>query len=133
MLDSFPNWRLNKENERLRNVCSNAEFNDHEYVYNTGNQRTKQTRTDDSHAAYTYDDAGQLHTAYTTNSSGSEITTQRYLYGYDAAWNMVKRTNNTSVTTYTVNNLNQATSHFRYDANGNPTDAEPRKPEPNRH
>ena len=72
-----------------------------------------------------YDDAGELRTAYTTNSSAAEITAQRYLYGYDAAWNMAKRTNNAAISTYTVNNLNQVTADSgggtsqTYDSNGN--------------
>jgi RHS repeat-associated protein len=43
-------------------------------------------------------------------------------YTYDPAWNLTKTTNNTSVTTRTVNNLNQITvsgGSYAYDANGN--------------
>lgn len=100
-------------------TSADVELNDHEYVYNVGNQRTKQTYKDDSYITYTYDDAGELRTAYTTNA-GVEITAQRYMYGYDAAWNMTKRTNNAIVTTYTVNNLNQPTGGiYQHDSNGN--------------
>jgi RHS repeat-associated protein len=102
---------------------SNGLWNDHEYVYNQGDQRTKQTYTDDSHVNYAYDDAGELRTAYTTNYLGAEIATERYQYGYDAAWNMTARTNNASVSTYSVNNLNQNTTTYSYDSNGNPTGA----------
>jgi hypothetical protein len=45
-------------------------------------------------------------------------------YTYDQAWNLTKTTNNTLVTSRTVNNLNQITAsggNFTYDANGNRT------------
>lgn len=114
-----------RELETTLNTSADAELNDHAYVYNVGNRRTKQTYTDNSYVTYTYDDAGELRTAYTTNSSGAEITAQRYMYGYDAAWNMTKRTNSAAVSTYTVNNLNQVTADSgnatsqTYDSNGN--------------
>lgn len=117
--NSFDN---NGRQTRTRLMTStDGQLNDHEYVYNVSNQRTRQTYTDDSYVTYTYDDAGQLRTAYTTNSSGVEIATQRYMYGYDAAWNMVSRTNNVTVESYFVNNLNQVDgpADSFYDDNGN--------------
>lgn len=116
--NSFDN---NGRKARTRLMTSaNAELNDHAYLYNVGGQRTQQTFTDDSYVTYAYDDAGELRTAYTTNSSGTEIAAQRYMYGYDAALNMTKRTNNATVSTYTINNLNQNITGYTYDANGNP-------------
>lgn len=110
-----------RETETRLMTGANIELNDHAYLYNVGNQRSQQTYTDDAYVTYTYDDAGELRTAYTTNS-GAEIAAQRYMYGYDAAWNMTKRTNNVTATTYSVNNLNQnTTSYTSYDSNGNPT------------
>lgn len=116
--NSFDNNARQTETRLM--TSGNSELNDHAYVYNVGSQRTQQTYTDNAYVTYAYDDAGELRTAYTTNS-GVEVAAQRYMYGYDAAWNMEKRTNNTGVTSYTVNNLNQNTSSFAYDANGNPT------------
>ena len=56
-------------------------------------------------------------------SGGSPITTEQLGYGYDAAQNLTKRTNNATVTTYSVNSLNQVTTdgmlNFGYDGNGN--------------
>jgi RHS repeat-associated protein len=102
---------------------TNVELNDHAYTYNVGNQRTQQTYTDDSYVSYSYDNAGELRTAYTTNSSGAEIAAQRYMFGYDAAWNMTRRTNNAAVNSYTYNILNENISLDVYDSNGNVTGA----------
>lgn len=38
-------------------------LNSHNYDYNVGNQRTKQTRTAGDYVDYTYDDLGQLQRA----------------------------------------------------------------------
>jgi RHS repeat-associated protein len=110
----------------LRNGSTLADINLHSYAYNNGHQRTNQTRLDGSYVDYLYDDIGQLYSAKTYALGGTETTTQRRGYTYDAAWNLTKTTNNTSVTTRTVNNLNQITamtgsSSFTHDANGNRT------------
>jgi hypothetical protein len=53
------------------------------------------------------------------------VTAQKWSYGYDAAQNLTKRTNNTTVETFTVNALNQLTaipdSTPTYDRRGNLT------------
>jgi RHS repeat-associated protein len=58
----------------------------------------------------------------TALGSGGQ-STENLGYLYDPAWNLNKRTNNGSVTTFTVNNLNQVTNDgtwtFSYDYNGN--------------
>jgi YD repeat-containing protein len=104
-------------------------LNQHEYACNLAHQRTRATRTNSAgtwngYVDYTCDVAGELRTARTYNASGGAVAAENYDYGYDAGWNLVKRTNNTSVTTYTVNNLNQATSDgnsLTFDSNGNLT------------
>lgn len=37
---------------------------------------------------------------------------ENFFYGYDAAWNLLKRTNNTTVSTDSPNVLNQAVGSF---------------------
>jgi RHS repeat-associated protein len=100
-------------------------FNKHDYVVDSAHRRTKQTRTDNSYVNYSYDPASQLRTAEAFTSGGTPITTEQLRYGYDEAQNMVKRTNHTAVSTYTVNARNQVTSDgtysYTYDANGNRT------------
>jgi RHS repeat-associated protein len=104
---------------------SNTILNDHSYLYNAGSQRTRQTRTDGSYVSYTYDNIGQLTGVRTTNSAGSEIAAERFGYLYDAAWNLNQKTNNTTVTVYSVDNRNQLTTcagqSCTYDSNGNLT------------
>jgi RHS repeat-associated protein len=106
-------------------VNGGTTFNRHAYVLNAAHQRTKQTRPDASYVDYTYDDAGQLSTALSYYSGGTPITTEQLKYGYDAAQNLTKRTNNTTVTTYTVNSLNQVSNDggasWTHDNNGNRT------------
>ncbi len=105
----------------LKNSSSTT-LNKHAYVYNTANQRTKQTFTDGGYFSYLYNDAGELYSSISTNSSGTEVAAERFGYALDPGWNITKKTNNTSVTTYTINNLNQVTSSGgTYDGNGNRT------------
>ncbi len=115
-------WLPRIETKRV-NGCTT--FNRHAYVLNAAHQRTSQTRPDASYVDYTYDDAGQLSTALSYTSGGSPITTEQLKYGYDAAQNLTKRTNDTTDTTYSVNSLNQITSDggasWTHDHNGNRT------------
>jgi len=104
-------------------VNGGTTFNRHAYALNAAHQRTQQTRPDSTYVDYSYDDAGQVATALSYYSGGSPITTEQLGYGYDAAQNLTKRTNNATVTTYSVNSLNQVTGDgmlsFGYDGNGN--------------
>lgn len=106
-------------------VSNTVTVNAHGYLYDNASQRTRHTRPDGAYFDLGYDGAGQLTRAWATNSGGTAITTQRYTYGYDAAFNMVKRTNNTTVETFTANNLNQYTAFpdnsTGRDSNGNLT------------
>lgn len=96
-----------------------------QYVYNAASLRTKQTRTDASYVNYGYDNYGQLQTALGYTSGGTPITSEQFGYAYDAAWNLLRLTNNGSVTTRSYNSLNQLPSppygDYTYDANGNLT------------
>ena len=100
---------------------SNTVLDKSEYLYNTNNQRIRLTRTDGSYYTNTYDNIGQLKTADST------VASEDGHYGYDAGWNLNKRTNNTTVHTFTVNNRNELTNYngstFTYDSNGNLTAA----------
>src|SRR6266566_917184 len=97
-------------------------LNSHDYLYNDGSQRTRQTFTDSSHSDYTYDNIGQLTVADST------VNTEDRGYFYDAAWNLNFRTNNGALKTFQVDNKNQLTNApsfapgnatLTYDANGN--------------
>ncbi|MCW5550994.1 MAG: hypothetical protein KIS67_02390 [Verrucomicrobiae bacterium] len=100
-------------------------LNKHEYVYNAGNQRTKHTRQDNSHLTLSYDPLGQLTIARATNSGGTLITGETKGYAYDAAWNLSRRTNNSTTQTFGVDGKNQLTYEpgmtDACDANGNLT------------
>ena len=101
------------------NNSGNTTLNKHEYLYNTGNQRIRHTRTDDSYYTNLYDNIGQLLTADST------VASEDRFYGYDAGWNLAKRTNNTTVYTFGVNVKNELTNGptatYGYDNNGNLT------------
>jgi hypothetical protein len=83
-----------------------------EYVYSTGNQRTKLTRTDDSFLTFSYDNIGELLIARATNSGNAIITGETKGYAYDAGWNLARRTNNSSggTTAFGVDSRNQLTT-----------------------
>ena len=105
-------------------------LNKHEYLYNTGNQRIRHTRQDNSYLTNTYDNIGQLQTVGAFDQFNAVISSETKGYLYDAAWNLSKRTNNSSgsTTTFTVNNKNELaggpTSPYTYDNNGNLTSSD---------
>lgn len=72
---------------------------------------------------YAYNPAGQLTNAWTYLPDGTPVTAQHWSYGYDAAQNLTKRTNYTTVETFTVNALNQLVTvpdgAVQYDWRGN--------------
>ena len=97
----------------LRN-STNALLNSHEYVYNVGNQRTKQTRVEGDYVDYAYDQIGQLKTALGKESGGTTNRLQEQLgYAYDAAGNLDVRTNNSLIQSFNVNSLNELTTATR--------------------
>jgi RHS repeat-associated protein len=79
----------------------------------------RHTRTDDSYYTNLYDNIGQLKTADST------VASEDRFYGYDAGWNLAKRTNNTTVYTFGANVKNELTNGptatYGYDNNGNLT------------
>ncbi len=100
-------------------------LNSHSYVVNKAAQRTKQTRTDGGYVNYSYDAASELREGLTFTSGNAAVNSENFKFGYDTAQSMKARTNDVTVTTYTINNLNQLTSDgsftFTYDNNGNRT------------
>ena len=89
------------------------------YGYNTANQRSTFTNAAGTYYQYTYDYIGQLTIA------NSSVDTEDRGYYYDAAWNLNRRTNNGTPTTFSFDTKNQLTggpgSPFVYDDNGNLT------------
>lgn len=103
----------------LLNNSSHTTLDKMDYLYNTNSQRIRLTRTDGSYYTNTYDNIGQLRTADST------VASEDRNYGYDAAWNLNKRTNNATVYTFSVDEKNQLTNGptglNQYDYNGNMT------------
>jgi YD repeat-containing protein len=64
---------------------SNTNLNYHTYEYNSGNQRTKQTRTDGNYVNCTSDSIGELQSALGKESGGSSRSHEQFGYAYDAA------------------------------------------------
>jgi len=99
------------------NNSSHTTLDKMDYLYNSGNQRIKTTRTDASYYTNSYDNIGQLVWADST------VAAEDRGYIYDAAWNLTKRTNNVTPQTFAVDNKNQLTSGpvgaDAYDDNGN--------------
>ena len=117
---------------RLRNSTGTL-LNEHDYAYNSGNQRTKQTRTAADFVDYTYDDIGQVMSALGKESGGATLRWQeRFYYGYDKAGNLSNRVQNVQTNVFSVNNLNQLTSVVRtnnsYTVAGTTTGSCPSRP-----
>jgi RHS repeat-associated protein len=89
------------------------------YLYDPANRRTNLTRADASTVAFAYDNIGQLKVA------DSSIDSEDRGYTYDAAWNLIWRTNNGTASQFKVNSLNELTNapspvgNQNYDGNGN--------------
>lgn len=100
-------------------------LNGHTYLVNKAAQRTKQTRTDGSYVNYSYDNASELREGLTFTSGNVAVSAENFAFGYDTAQSMKARTNNATVSTYTINALNQVTADgsytYSYDLNGNRT------------
>jgi RHS repeat-associated protein len=89
-------------------------LNAHQYAYNLGNQRTQQVFTAGNTMDYTYDSIGQLTSAFGKEAGGVTNREQEKLsYVYDAAGNLMYRTNNALVQTFNVNNLNELSTVSR--------------------
>ena len=93
---------------------SGTVLNQHQYEYDNANRRTKQTRTGGDYVDYTYDEIGQLKSAFGKESGGTTNRVHEQLaYVYDAAGNLNYRTNNALVQTFNVDSLNELTTATR--------------------
>ena len=90
---------------------ANSVLNSHTYTYNSGNQRTRQTRTLGDYVDYSYDFIGQLMTTAAKESGGvTNRLHENFYYGFDAAHNLTARTNSSAYITLAVDSLNQFSS-----------------------
>jgi RHS repeat-associated protein len=83
------------------------------YSYNQANQRTNVVRTAGDYINYTYDNIGELTTAFGFNPAGAVRLNEYLYYYYDAAGNLLKKKPLHSVpsqTSYGINVLNQITN-----------------------
>jgi RHS repeat-associated protein len=130
-------WVTNSYDSRGRVIDTrlydntSALLNQHWYAMNHAHQRT--TVTNFNYAStnfnrkldYTYDNAGEVRTARAYYGGGAAVPAENLDFGYDAGWNILKRTNNATVSTYTINSLNQISADgagsWTNDANGNLT------------
>ena len=90
-----------------------ANLDSYVYAYNQANQRTKVTRIAGEYVDYTYDNMGELLTAYGKTSANVTRLAERLAYTYDAAGNLKQK--KTTASTYSavalkVNSLNQITN-----------------------
>jgi RHS repeat-associated protein len=83
------------------------------YSYDMASQRTQAVYSAGNYVNYTYDNIGQLKTAFGYEAGGGTRLNERFGYAYDGAWNLNRRTNNALVQTFNVNNLNQLTTATR--------------------
>jgi len=100
----------------LATVLQNSQLstlNSHQYAYNSGHQRTKQTLTAGNYVDYSYDNIGQLKTAKGKEAGGATRWHEQFGYAYDAAWNLNYRTNNALVQAFGVDTLNELASATR--------------------
>ncbi len=86
----------------------NVVLNKHLYTYNTGNQRTQETRTDGSTVNYSYDNVGQL------TVGDSSVASEDRGYLYDAAFNLNARTNGSAYTLWTYDGVGRLRKQQEY-------------------
>jgi RHS repeat-associated protein len=89
---------------------SSTYVSQHQYSYDSGNQRTQQVFAAGNYVNYTYDSIAQLTSAKGYEPSGSTRSHEQFGYGYDSAWNLNLRTNNGLVQSFIVNTLNELTN-----------------------
>ncbi len=82
------------------------------YTYNVGNQRLTATRTGENTATYGYDAIGQVVSDTAAEvSGGANRYNEQLSYGFDPAGNLLHRTNNLLIASFTVNSNNFLTSN----------------------
>jgi RHS repeat-associated protein len=88
-------------------------LDEHTYVYDPGSQRTQQVFQAGNYINYGYDNIGQLVKANGYEAGGTPRLNEQFGYGYDAAWNLNRKTNNALIETFNVNNRNELTTVSR--------------------
>jgi RHS repeat-associated protein len=92
---------------RLLNSSSSI-LDSESYAYNQAGQLTAETNTAGDFRNYTYDNEGELTTAFGKEAGGTTNRWQeQFGYTYDGAGNLNYRTNNALLQAFTVNNLNE--------------------------
>jgi RHS repeat-associated protein len=111
---------LNRLTGTFLKNSSHATLNAHQYTYDDGSRRTKQTRVGTLSTAsvtnsvdYGYDKIGQLKSALGNEADGTSRPHERFYYGYDAAGNLSNRVQNVLTNVFNVDSLNQLTSAVR--------------------
>jgi len=77
------------------------------YVYDLNGNRSSVTRADNAAVNYGYDNIGQLVSAQGFESGGLPRGNENFGYGFDAAGNLLLRTNNTLIQSFSTDNANQ--------------------------
>ena len=88
----------------------------HQYTYDLAGQRTQEQFGLGNTLTYTYDGRGQLQTARGQEDAffgGINRSQEQFGYTYDAAGNLLFRTNNALVQAFGVNSLNELTNRTR--------------------
>ena len=85
-------------------------LNGHDYQYDAGHRRTKQTYSNASYVNYGYDRTDQLTSAFPYDSGNTLVSADKRGYLYDPAGNLKTRTNNAALEGFTVDVQNQLTS-----------------------
>ncbi len=83
------------------------------FIYDQAGRRMTNARDHGVWTRYTYDDIGQLKTAWAYQTNSSQRTQEKFGFSYDAAGNLQYRTNSAMIQTFTMNGLNQLTNVTR--------------------
>jgi RHS repeat-associated protein len=83
------------------------------YIYDLAGRRMTNARSSNVWTRYTYDDIGQLKTAWAYQTNNTQRRHEKVGYRYDAAGNLEYRTNDALIQTFAVNGLNQLTNVTR--------------------
>jgi RHS repeat-associated protein len=89
---------------------SHTTLNSHSYTYNTAAQQTRHTRIGGDFVDYTYDDIGQLRSAWAKEAGGTQRSNETLGYTYDSGANLLYRTNNALLEAFSVDTANQLQS-----------------------
>jgi RHS repeat-associated protein len=92
---------------QIETEANSTVLSSHAYLYNLANQRTRATLVDGSYWEYSYDDLGQVTGGIKKDSGGTAIPGYSFGYTFDDIGNRKTFSENSRITTYTANLLNQ--------------------------